>query len=377
MDLSKKDANSLIEFIHESLSCDNLNAFRQLVQKLRQLTENNLEIDLPCNEGEHAWNLSLELSSMLQRRADERKKSSYPACPLPNAEASLAGQRTARDSRNHATAEIGTRRQEFAKILVIDNDSMVTNCYSTLLHDSYSIRIAADGLSALTIIKSREEIDIVLLDYKLPDMLGLDVLKEIKKNRPHIPVIVVTAFGDEDIAAKSFRYGAREYIKKPFKFRELFEKIQFCLSLKNVHKDKRETLFHEYDIELLNYSGIDQHTVYKIQKAINFIENNFMSKICLSIVADQAGMSKYHFSKIFKRLIGITYQDYLNKRRIEKAKKMIESNCSSITEIAFSVGYDDLTHFGRLFKRIVGHTPSQYKCIARLLPPENKQVPLT
>jgi len=266
------------------------------------------------------------------------------------------------------------KRRELDKILFIEDDPLLTSCFSTLLVNSYEIRIATDGLSALTIIKSEEVIDIVLLDYKLPDMLGLDVLKEIKKSQPHIPIILVTAFGDENIAANAFRYGAKEYIKKPFLFRELSNKIQFCLSLKSVPKaDKRATLYHECDIELPKYTGIDQHSVYKIQRAVSFIENNFMSRISLDIVADQARMSRYHFSKMFKRIIGITYQDYLNKRRIEKAKNIIESGGISITEIAFSVGYDDLTHFGRLFKRIVGHTPSQYRHISRLLPPKNSQ----
>jgi DNA-binding CsgD family transcriptional regulator len=69
-DLSKKDANGLIEIIHESLNCDTLHAFHRLVQKLRQLTEENDRMDLPAVAGDYAGDASFDNPGMLHCRAD-------------------------------------------------------------------------------------------------------------------------------------------------------------------------------------------------------------------------------------------------------------------------------------------------------------------
>ena len=88
-----------------------------------------------------------------------------------------------------------------------------------------------------------------------------------------------------------------------------------------------------------------------------------MAKISLAFVARQSCISKYHFSRIFKKATGMTYQDYLNACRIEKAKDILEKSALSITEAAFSAGYTNLRHFERIFKKLTGFTPSQYKTL--------------
>lgn len=72
--LSKKDANDLIELIHECLKCDNLSAFHGLVNKFKRLTAINLAANLSCETGENAGKMSLDISELLQRRADIQEK---------------------------------------------------------------------------------------------------------------------------------------------------------------------------------------------------------------------------------------------------------------------------------------------------------------
>jgi two-component system, response regulator YesN len=74
-------------------------------------------------------------------------------------------------------------------------------------------------------------------------------------------------------------------------------------------------------------------------------------------------MSRHHFSRTFKNAMGVTFQKYLNERRVEKAKDMMKNSRLTITEIAFFVGYADMTNFTRMFRKETGYTPSQYKKI--------------
>jgi YesN/AraC family two-component response regulator len=204
----------------------------------------------------------------------------------------------------------------------------------------------------------------VILDYKLQDMSGIEVLQEIKRIKPSIPIIVITAYGDEDVAVSSFRCGAKEYIKKPFTYDEVLEKIRFCLSLKSADKSNRTIISHDAGNRAqpcYPCSTSIPHNLLRIQKAVHHIDDNYMTKITLGIVAGKACMSRHHFSRTFKKAMGLTFQKYLNERRVEKAKEMMKGSRLTITEIAFFVGYADMTSFARMFKRMTGYTPAQYK----------------
>jgi YesN/AraC family two-component response regulator len=189
-------------------------------------------------------------------------------------------------------------------------------------------------------------------------------LKEIKRIRPHLPVIFITAYGDEEVAVKAFRYGAKDYLKKPFNHHELLHTIQFSLSLISLDKKApRRVLTAELD-PVACYearTGNGSVTKYNLQKALIYINNNFMTKISLDTVAKKACTSKYHLSREFKKSLGCTYQEYLKKLRLEKARTLLKNTNLSVTEAAFSAGYADLTNFERIFKKITGCTPRQYK----------------
>jgi YesN/AraC family two-component response regulator len=250
------------------------------------------------------------------------------------------------------------------KILIIEDEPAMVLYYTFALEEEYDILSVTSGSSAIEHINHLDDIDLVILDYKLQDMSGITVLKEIKRIKPSLPIIVITAYGDEEVAVSSFRCGAREYIKKPVTYNELFEKVRFCLSLRSDDKNNRAILYH--DSSSRTHSGNPCPTVMsrnflKIQKAVRHINDNYTTRISLDLAAGKACMSRHHFSRTFKRTMGVTFQDYLNDRRMEKAKDMLKSSRLTVTEIAFFVGYADMTHFTKMFKRMTGVTPSQYK----------------
>ena len=255
------------------------------------------------------------------------------------------------------TADKGERGQ----VLIVEDDPEIANFMKGLLAESHALTIVSDGKSALENVGAQ---DVVVLDYRLPDMSGLEVLRKIKKMRPDIPVIFITAYGDEDVAVKAFRYGVRDYLKKPFHYNEFLHSLTSCLSLARIDKRQpRRVLLEDVDtiasgmIDAINNSAIK----YTLQKAIIYINNNYTSKITLDKVAKEACTSRYHFSREFKKALGCTYTDYVNKVRIEKATELLKNARISVTEAAFSVGYPNLTNFGRIFKKVVGCTPREFK----------------
>jgi AraC-like DNA-binding protein len=98
-----------------------------------------------------------------------------------------------------------------------------------------------------------------------------------------------------------------------------------------------------------------------VRKALLYIEKNYMEPLKLEMVAQINGMSKYHFSRVFREKTGYTFKAYLNKRRIDRAKYFMKHEEKNVSEAAFAVGYNDLAYFSRLFQKQEGLPPSRYR----------------
>jgi putative two-component system response regulator len=106
------------------------------------------------------------------------------------------------------------------KVLVVDDERGVRESMRMLLKDYYQVAVAASGSEAIAVLKDVQP-DVVLLDLRMPDMSGIDVLQSIKAIDPNIEVILVTAYATVDTARKALRLGAFDYLTKPFDPQEL------------------------------------------------------------------------------------------------------------------------------------------------------------
>ena len=109
------------------------------------------------------------------------------------------------------------------RILLIDDDSAVRRNISTFLTDSgFEIIEAANGADGVLLFK-REKPDLVLCDLRMPDMDGLEVIKEVTQESSNTPVIVISGYGEIGDAVQALRLGATDYLMKPIKDLEVLE----------------------------------------------------------------------------------------------------------------------------------------------------------
>jgi len=255
-----------------------------------------------------------------------------------------------------------------SQILIVDDDTALLEQYVESLSDSYRVVTAQTGRVAIERLKRRSDIDLAVIEYRLSDMSGIDVMKEIKDAEPSVLVLIATAYGDEEVAVEAFRSGARDYLKKPFSISELSTKIDFYLALRHADKQSRKNILPGSGMPAQpggSPSAVTLSQYHKIQQAVRFINDNYRTDINHDAVAWEARMSPAHFSRIFKKVMGLSYQEYFNGCRIAKAKDLLHSSPRSITEIAVSLGFADSTGFGRIFKKLTGQTPSAYRGLAR------------
>ncbi len=96
-------------------------------------------------------------------------------------------------------------------------------------------------------------------------------------------------------------------------------------------------------------------------RAKQFINANLEDKVALEEVSHHVGVSTFYFCKVFKQSTGMTLTEYVNRRRVERAKQKLLNPQTRVTEVAFDVGYQSLSQFNRSFLRYVGVSPSRFR----------------
>lgn len=98
-----------------------------------------------------------------------------------------------------------------------------------------------------------------------------------------------------------------------------------------------------------------------ISRARKFIEEHQTEHLSLSQVARAVNMSSFYFCKLFKKATGINFTDYVSRVRVERAKNLLLNPNVRITEVAYEVGFQSLTHFNRVFRKVEGESPTSYR----------------
>ena len=126
----------------------------------------------------------------------------------------------------------------YPSILIVDDEPSILQSLSGLLSDEgFEITTASNGYEALKIVDV-ESPDLVLLDIWMPGIDGIETLKEIKKNNPHIQVIIISGHGTIETAVKATKLGAFDLIEKPLSIDKVIVAINNALNFRRLEEDK-------------------------------------------------------------------------------------------------------------------------------------------
>ena len=150
-----------------------------------------------------------------------------------------------------------------------------------------------------------------------------------------------------------------------------FERIAAMVSARGIHVEKerlKEAYFgtrvmSQHLSMLSNQVVVHQENAEPpvITKAKDYIQAHQAEELRLGQVAKAVNTSTFYFCKMFKKIAGVNFTDYLSRVRIEKSKELLLNPNLRISEIAYEVGFQSLTHFNRVFKRILGQSPTDYR----------------
>ncbi|NMA66897.1 MAG: AraC family transcriptional regulator [Clostridiaceae bacterium] len=108
-------------------------------------------------------------------------------------------------------------------------------------------------------------------------------------------------------------------------------------------------------------NGVKQVQTERLKRALNYIKENYREKICIDDIAKEVNLTRYHFCRIFKSLTGQTPVEYINYFRINQALRLLEDENRKIMDIAFDLGFNNLSYFVKKFKEYKNCTPSEYR----------------
>ena len=122
-------------------------------------------------------------------------------------------------------------------------------------------------------------------------------------------------------------------------------------------------IFAEHLAMLGNQILIERNTAEPpmITKAKNFIREHHAEDLRLPQIARFANASPFHFCKLFKRATGLTFTNFLSRVRIESSKRLLINPQLRVSEVAYEVGFQSLTHFNRVFQKLLGQSPTEYR----------------
>ncbi len=157
------------------------------------------------------------------------------------------------------------------RILIIEDDLRIAqNISKGLIEKGFQTEIAYDGKIGLRLAIS-QDYDLILLDLNLPELNGYEVCSGIRKRKPSIPIIMLTALGETEDKIEGFERGADDYLVKPFDFRELLARINVFIKRNNANPESQENVLKIANLEM----DLDGKTVIREGLKIDLTPKEF------------------------------------------------------------------------------------------------------
>ena len=215
-----------------------------------------------------------------------------------------------------------------------------------------------DGIEKIKELKP----DIVITDINMPIISGLAMIEATYEEFDY-SVIILTGYNDFNYAQKAIRYGVSEYLLKPVEQDEMDKAIQHAieqLKMRKHYQHQVESKEAIRSIQLLDVKVQLDSSDDLVNRMVEYIQENYMNKITMKELSEVFSYSETLLNKRFKDGCGTTFNDYLNKVRIQKAIDAMQDESRYVYDIATDCGFKDYKYFTIVFKKYIGCSPKEF-----------------
>lgn len=233
-------------------------------------------------------------------------------------------------------------------VFLVDDDRLLLDGLTSLVPwESLGLAVsgtAKNGREALEMMRENPP-DMLITDISMPELTGLQLAREALALWPHLYVLLITGYADFTYAQEGLRIGVKDYILKPIDYQQLTGQLAY-------HMEAMQPAAAES-------TAVPQHMV--IRHAMAYIDEHVEKNIGLAEVADAVHVSAGHLSRLFKLETKESFSTYLNRRRMEHVRALLDDPSLKIFEIAQRMGFHNMTYFHARFKEVFGVTPGGYR----------------
>jgi ligand-binding sensor domain-containing protein/signal transduction histidine kinase/DNA-binding response OmpR family regulator len=244
------------------------------------------------------------------------------------------------------------------KIVLAEDNHELRNFLCNNLKSNYTVYDASDGRQALSLVTEHMP-DLIISDVMMPHMNGYELLKAVKTDvkTSHIPVIILTVLNSVHNQIEGFEIGADDYITKPFNLPLLQTRI-FTIIENRKKLVKRFLNDNKISSEHFSANVLDEKF---IAKAIAIIEKNLTNpELTAEQFSEEIGMSRSNLHVKLKSLTGQSATEFIRTIKLKKSITLLSTCQYNISEVAYMVGFNNISYFNRCFKSLYGITPGEF-----------------
>jgi signal transduction histidine kinase/DNA-binding response OmpR family regulator/ligand-binding sensor domain-containing protein len=259
-------------------------------------------------------------------------------------------------------------KNEYCKVLIIEDNPDVVEYLTSCLSENYSLDFAYNGRAGIE--KALETIpDLIISDVMMPEKDGFEVCDSLKNDErtSHVPIILLTAKADVQSRIAGLHRGADAYLSKPFHQEELL------VTLANLLEVRKKLQSRYSKLVIGNWASenpslppsqslplpTDPEDAF-VQKVKDIVLKRLSdSKLNVEDLCRALAMSQSQLHRKLTALTGKNTSQFIRSLRLARAKELLQNKTMNVSEVAFSVGFDDPKYFSRVFKEEFGVAPGK------------------
>ena len=254
-----------------------------------------------------------------------------------------------------------TTDEDAYKLLVVEDNLELLMLMQQLLKTTYRVYIARNGKEALKVIQEKE-LDLIISDVMMPEMDGLELTRTIKgdPNYSRLPIILLTAKTQEQDVNEGLQYGADEYLKKPFRLRDLKLRIDNIIENRKRMQTELSQMTEEEVIKTIaKVPSSDEIFVNQVLELVHaHIDDESYDRDALA--ADMGASASTLYNKL-RSITGMHVSAFIRDVRMKEAKRLAMANPNlRVSDLAYSVGFHDPRYFATCFKKQFGTQPKEF-----------------
>lgn len=243
-------------------------------------------------------------------------------------------------------------------LLIVEDNLDVRALLKQTFEADYNILTAANGQIGIDL--ALEQIpDIIISDIMMPIKDGVALTKALKNNEltSHIPIVLLTAKAGDENEIKGIEIGADDYITKPFNSKLLKTKVSNLIEIRSKLQSRysQEIVLIPKDLAVTN---LDELFLKKVQQVLEnkLIEASFN----IEDFSKAVGMSRMQLHRKIKALTGLSASEFIRSQRLKLATQLLKTSDINISQVGYSVGFNDHSYFAKCFRHAYKCTPTEY-----------------